>query len=179
MINLISENQKERTHREYMMRLAVIALMFMFFLVLIASIFLVPSYLVASVNAKYTQDQLEAMKSRRDPEMEKISASIQSINKNLGIFTSSLGAVSIPEDILKPIIDARGTGVTFAQMLYEKKDKIGWSVTLHGAALSREEMLTFVRNLEASGKYEKINVPIGDLIKGQNVEFDLVLVKKK
>jgi hypothetical protein len=179
MINLISPTQKERTNREYFMRLAVLALLFMFFLVLIASVFLVPSYLVANVNAKSAQDQLEMMKSHRDPEMEKISASIQSINKNLSVFTSSLDAVSVPEDILKPIIDARGTGVTFAQMLYEKKEKIGWSVTLHGSALSREEMLTFVRNLEASGKYEKINVPIGDLIKGQNVEFDLVLIKKK
>lgn len=179
MINLIPLNLKERINREYFMRLTILALCSVFFLVLITGIFLVPSYLIANVNARSAQDQLEMIKSHRDPEMEKISASIQSVNKNLLVLTSSLYTVSVPEDIFKPIIDARGTGVTFAQMLYEKKEKIGWSVTLHGSALSRQEMLIFVKNLEDSGRYEKINVPIGDLIKGQNVEFDLVLIKKK
>lgn len=183
MINLLSPQYKIESTQEYYMRLGILSVYFTTFLVVVAGIFLLPSYLAVSLDEKVKKEELATLSSSRDPELEKISVSIQSINKNLAVFREPYMPYSFSQKVLPPVLGTAHKGVTLYEFYYsvteDPKEGTIRRFSMRGDALSREELLLFVEELKKTNLFEKVDVPISNLLKDDNVSFDLSLVLKK
>lgn len=183
MINLLSPQYKIETTREYYMRLGILSMVFLIILVVVAGVFLVPSYLTASLDERVKKEELVNLKSSRDPELEKISTTIQSINKNLLVFKEPYNQESFSQGVLKSILGLQRKGVILYEFFYSvtetQKEGVVKNFSLRGDALSREELLMFIDELEKTGLFEKVDVPISNLLRGDDISFNLELKIKK
>ena len=179
MINLLSPQYKTDANREYYMRLGIVSLCFVVACVLIAIVFLIPTYLSVSVDEKIKKEELFHFTQSRDPELDKISTSIQSINKNLAVFPETFSEVSFPKQVLEPILNTKTSGVTLYEFFYSTTDPAKKVFSLRGDAVSRADLLVFVDALEETKLFEKVDVPISNLLRGDNVSFSLELTMKK
>lgn len=168
--------------REYYMRLGIVSVVFAIIIVLIAGIFLIPSYITASLDEQIKRAELVALTTSRDPELDKISGSIQSINKKLSVFKEPYVQTSFSESILMKILELDRKGVVLQEFFYAvvetPKEGTVKNFSLRGNALSREELLMFIDELEKTGLFQKVDVPISNLLKDDNISFNLDLKLK-
>lgn len=179
MINLLSPQYKIEATREYYMRLGIVSVIFVIFLVVIAGVLLVPSYASVLVDERVKKEELVHLTGTRDPELEKISKSIQLINKNLSSFSEPYTQASFSLGVLDPVLKTNRQGISIFEISYAANDPALRTLSLRGGASSRENLLTFISELEKTNLFEKIDVPISNLLRDDNVTFDLVLKLKK
>ncbi len=179
MINLLSPQYKIEITRNYYMRLGIVSVLFVIVLVLVAVVFLIPSYIAVSTEEKVKKDELTQLAQSRDPELDKISASIQSINGKLAVFSEPYVQASFPKEILAPILQIDVPGITIYEFFYTVVEPTKKTISIRGDAVSRENLLTFTEQLEKTGLFEKIDVPISNLLRGDNVSFGLDLKLKQ
>ncbi len=179
MINLLPPQYKIETMREYYMRLGIISIVFAIIIVVIAGVFLIPSFVTASLDERIKKEELVRLTTSRDPELEKISTSIQSINKKLAVFKEPYTPNTFSESILQKILGLNRKGITIHEFFYAvietPKEGTVKNFSLRGTALSREELLMFIDELEKTGLFQKVDVPISDLLKNDNISFNLDL----
>lgn len=161
------------------MRLGIVFVGFVIVIVLVSIAFLVPSYIAVSVDEKVKKDELVQLTGSRDPELEKISTIIQSINKSLGVFSEPLMYTSFSNDIIAPILNEKTEGITIYEFYYTAIDQTNKTLSIRGDAVSRENLLTFVGQLEKTELFDKVDLPISNLLRGDDVAFSLDLKLKK
>ncbi len=183
MINLLSPQYKIETTREYYMRLGILSVLFSVVLVFIAGVFLIPTYLTVSLDERVKKEELVQLTTSRDPELEKISTTIQTINKNLATFKEPYIQDSFSQGVLRSVLTLKREGVTLGEFFYAvtetQKEGVVKSFSIRGEALSRENLLMFIAELDKTELFQKVDVPISNLLKDENISFSLDLKLKK
>ncbi len=179
MINVLPQLEKKGLKHEYNLRLATVCLCNLAFLSLLASLLLLPSYMLSSTKEVYLGEQLATL-NKENPEVSLVDLNtfIVKINNTLALFNTNIVQRKISQDVIYPALDARTSNLKINQILFAEHGEIGAELDLHGVAQDRESLQAFKLALEETGKYQSVDVPISSFVKKNDIDFTITLLMK-
>lgn len=179
MINVLPLLEKRGLQREYYLRLAVVYLCNLTFLALLASVLLLPSYMLSLSKEVSLEERLAVMnKENPDVSLVDLNTFIDKINSTLALFNTNLISRNISHDVIYPVLDARTSNIKINQILFAEHGEAGAELDLHGVAQDRESLQAFKLALEKTGKYQTVDVPISSFVKKTNINFTITILMK-
>lgn len=174
MINLLPFTQKKHLARQYKMRLGSLFLLLLVLLGLAGIALLVPSYLLM-------QNKVAAAKERATLLMKNLQESSQANETNVISETKEkLAAIERESLAQKPFVlfesvtNNRSRGIRLTRFFFSAEGEDGGRVTFTGAALTRDDLISFVRELEANESFASVEFPVSNLAKSTDIDFSVV-----
>ncbi len=160
---------------EHRRRVAVIVMLLLMFSVVVAMLFIIPSFIVVWSGAGDFDDQLEATKTLVDLQRKQGGGSeIVELSERSVLLEGALvrrTATSILQDIAPRIPE----GISVRQFSYSLRDK-DVSVSVLGTASTRAALIAFGDALRQSPLFSRVDVPVSSLAKNENIDFTLTLL---
>ncbi len=171
MINLLPPEGKKRVIKNYWLRV------FSVYFTLLGSAFfvtlalLLPTYFYVS----YQIDALGTSISNEDAEsLKKIETSITDAN-NISELLLHTPHVVNDTKIINEITSFSDGLVSIGTIKIQKKDRKVTEVTVSGRALNRSSLVSFRDSAEQHEFFDKVNLPLSNLAKDQDIPFSLTL----
>ena len=172
MINLLPYEDKKKVEREALKRFAIVALSAVSFTFLFGIIAVSPLYF--SLRAE-GENLLRAEKFSLEgaplARLKSVEGDISKLNLELAVLESAVGK-KLPSDSFRKIINSKPAGISIAGISFRNLlalDPV--RVSLSGKAAKREDLVLFQKILEDSGLYKKIDSPISNILKKNDIEF--------
>ncbi|HET8575364.1 MAG TPA: PilN domain-containing protein [Candidatus Paceibacterota bacterium] len=182
MINLLPQVEKEKLRREYFLRLAVIALISLFFLLLIACVLLMPTFLLTHSKLSITQNEAVALKhSTAGVQKAQYEAVVKQTNDRVNQLLNAPAELQM-RDLVRSILGVRGDRITLSAFVYQSAvaGSKGESarIQIQGVAKNRDELIAFQTRLQSSGHFSDVSLPISSLVSDTNIPFTMDLTPK-
>jgi hypothetical protein len=178
MINLLPVEEKKKIAADYRVRIATFYLYSAGIILVIASVALLPSYFLASLKERLTSGKWESLKNLPVPEPDKETVQgIKDVNAKTSLIQNSeKSKFPVLESAFDEVIYQKMPDIKLTAIDYEK-DKDGVKkISLRGLAPDRERLLLFRQALEADKIFSKVDLPISNFVKGENIDFSLNLI---
>lgn len=178
MINLIPNQEKKKKVKDFYFRLSIIFFLALGICILFASVSILPSYFISSVNKNLANIKLEMQK--KEPILlidQNFLTIIEDLNKKLDLIENvQKNKYLVSEKVINQIVLRKMSDIKINQISYENNLPGGKTISIHGIAPSRERLLLFRRALEDDVSFKKIDLPISNFTKGSNIEFYLNII---
>jgi hypothetical protein len=173
MFNLLPDELKRKVAREYARRRTIVMLLALIFVLIAGIIGLLPSYLLSLVRhsdaVERTRILGEARKVGDEPDLQ---AWLSEINQRLGLLSPRLDT-DRPSDFIDEILQEKIPGIRLTRFSWTKlEDQI--TLATSGTALDRVTLITFQNNLNASGHFSEIALPVSNLAQDKDLEFQIL-----
>src|ERR1035437_378068 len=156
---------------EYRVRFFIVFLFFISLAILIASVFLFPSYLVSSLNEKSAVANAQSANSGIATNTTPIIAGLSSAG-SLVTTISSFVSPPLSKIILRiATLRSRGISITSFGISYASSDHS--TVVIKGLAATRGDLVTFRDILEGDHVFAGVEVPISDLASASHIQFSM------
>lgn len=180
MINVLPEQEKIDLRREYYMRVATVSLNILTLLSLLASLLLVPPYILSASKENSVKNTL-AIINNENPEisLNDLNTFIEKINSTLSLFINNTVKRNVLEDVYMPVLNSQPSNISIAQLLFAEHGGNGVAeLDLHGVAQDRDALQSFKDILIKSGKFTSVDIPISSFVKKNNIDFTVTLILK-
>ncbi len=178
MINLIPKEEREKKSKDFHLRVVVVSLVTFGFSMLVAALFILPSYFTSFIEKNSFDKKIEVQKNEPIPlpdqnalmaieDLKNKMNLIENVNKNKSTFS---------ERILNKILLKNMSGIKITGILYKNDAQTGEVVNINGVAISRDSLLLFRRALENDTAFSKIDLPVSNFVKGSDIKFSLSLI---
>jgi hypothetical protein len=171
MFNLLPENEKKKIKKEYLFRFFAIALSFFLATAVIASVFLLPSYVFSLVKEhSVTVKNDELRRSIATNDSEAMTRTVSDIRGKINMFkpTQSLYVY----ELIGQIISLRPQSVTLSSLdIVRNTDE--FLISIRGNAGTRDDLLVFQNKLETNKNIRKVELPVSDLLREKNIDFSI------
>lgn len=175
MANLLTTQQKKKTHREWKLRFLFVALWGIFILFVCGTLFLVPSYILVRSKEHAIEDRIESTKAliaSRDGDI--VHAAAEETRVHLEQLSTYLFDVTTPLETIEMVTNAQDASITLFDIAYEEGEEKGVvSVSLVGVADTRDTLLSFVDRLEAEERIIAVNLPLSHLAERVDISFQI------
>jgi hypothetical protein len=180
MINLIPTEEQKGITKGFYLRLIVVFFGLLAFCAFVASVALVPAYLLALNKERIANSKLEIQKSETIPQLDKDTVKlIKEIDGKMKTVEDSIkDKFLVSERVINQVIASKMSDIKITRISFEDIPVDGKKVGVYGTAPSRERLLLFRRSLEENPEFSKVDLPVSNFIKGANIEFYLSLVLK-
>ncbi len=175
MFNVLPENIKREIKSNYRMRLIVVCLLIIIVVQVSALVFMLPSWVSSYYRQKDVANRAEKMNQNLPAiDMTAIDSEIKSTNFKLKILTSTL---EYPEIIpyINLILENKTNSIKLNSLTYTLPNQSSAKFNLNGVADSRDALLAFVKNIQNTGKFKAVDLPISNFAKDKNIRFSLDL----
>lgn len=178
-INILPISEKKIVYREYVMRLFT-TLFNLTALVVIFSVFLLfPSYFLSKSEESMLEAKLEDF-NKQNPElinsnMDKI---IGDINSKLDTLSKKESSYKVSENVLNNILSIRTEGITFSQILFNKKAADSSILEIHGIATSRDALRNFKTALDNNPSFSSVELPVSNFLEKADLNFIISITMK-
>lgn len=172
MFKLLTEEERQKVMYEYTIRRTIVML-FAFILVLVVGIIgLLPSYALSNARQNEVLERTRMMGSSGERRNEaELQAWLVDINRKLQALSPKLDGEQ-PSDFIERLLDQRTTGLRITGFsLSRVEDKITLSAS--GIALDRQTLITFENRINSSGYFSEVILPISNLAKDRNIDFQI------
>ncbi len=175
MINLIPNEEKKIIIKDFYYRLVIVILLVLAFVILIASISLLPSYFISSVKKNISTEKLNTEEININN--EKIFSTISDIDKKLSLLEKTeQEKFLVSERVINEILSKKISGIKITQIYFEDNEIDGRKISIRGTAPSRERLSLFSTTLENNSLFKEVDLPISNFVKGYNIQFYLTLI---
>lgn len=174
MLNFLPEEERKRIKGVYRTQLAVIALVFLFVTISIATAFLIPSNILMKTRADVVRERTENITQSLTENGE---ATPEAQITDIRLKMNALRVMSItkyPSDLLQDILSARPEEVTFNRISYSFKD-LSQSFQITGNSRTRSALLSFENTLKGVEWVSAAVVPIQYLAKEVDIDFSMTI----
>lgn len=179
-MNLLPPEIKSEIAKKRRRRFIVVLGMFAAAALLVSIILLLPSFFMFSFQEKYLDIQLASIK--QSGELEKageIGKIAGELNKKSELILWGKAQSRPASSYLLKIVELEPAGVSLNTFNFSRnKNKGTAEFSLAGTAEERGDLLTFVKKLEASRNFSKVNSPVSNLLAERNFNFSLILELK-
>lgn len=171
-LNLLSEQKKEELQKKILLEFTTTILELLFSITVLAAIILLASKIILqnSFNEAIAQSTL-------------ITASYGAINQEIRKLNTEIEQIDHLErdrvlwtDFLTHFAESTPSEITIKSLSLNAQDK---NILISGKATTRMGLLAFIKNLEASGLYTKIESPISNIFERTDINFTLNAVLNK
>ncbi|MDO8728920.1 MAG: hypothetical protein Q7K26_03420 [bacterium] len=172
MFKLLTEEERHKVVHEYVMHRTIVILCGLILVVVTGIIGLLPSYVLSNVRQNEILERSNITgrfeQSKNEPNLQ---VWLTETNQKLQVFSPALDKER-PSDFINKILDQKVKGVSITGFLLMKvKDKINLSV--NGVALDRQSLITFKNRINSSGYFSEVVLPISNLAKDRNIDFQI------
>jgi len=175
MFNLLPENLKSFIRSEYKMRRLVLALFFVILIELSLLIFLFPTWLESGARERAVVKQSDlASESLKNSDINPATSVIKDTNIKLSVLNTALNYPELTP-LVDKILDQKTSSISVTQITYNTVSTSTASITLSGVSKTRESLVAFVKKLQDTNSFKKVDLPISNLAKDKNIEFSLNL----
>lgn len=175
MINLLPYEDRKKIRQESLRRFLVIAI-FETSLVLFAGILLIFPVSFSFKSQKDGLEREESVSRQGAPldQLKEVEKEIKKLNSELTLLeaASKSGEVS---DIFIKIMDSKPAGISIDEFLYSRQSK---KILLAGNAAVRDDLVKFQEVLGSLEFSEKLESPLSNILKRENVDFSINLYIK-
>lgn len=172
IFKLLTEEEKQKVVHKYAMHRAVVMLSAFIFVLVAGIIGLLPSYVLSNArqNEALARTRIVNSPGQIDNELA-LQAWLKETNQKLQVLSPALDTdrpSSFVERVLnQKVVDVRVTGFSWTRV----KDKITLSV--NGIALDRQALITFEDKINSSGYFSEVALPISNLAKDRDIDFQI------
>lgn len=180
MINLLPDDEIKKLGRERLGRFAVVTGFSLSAIVALGVLLLLPSYLSLLGEKQEVGRELELARRRLyASEVDYIEGEIANFNAKLEASETNEKEIHSATLILEKVLLLRPAAMRFERVSYESAALAAPErISLQGHTSSRQELLDFIKRLEDSGLFKKINSPISNLLREKNIDFSLLLERE-
>lgn len=176
LTNLLPSHRKRFLSRDYLYRLAVVALWLLILLVVIHGLLLVPAYLYAHQQIKGREEQLAALQAAQNAatgdELRARVGALEAKAKQLSVLgTQASASGAVRAVLVAPRTGVRLQGITYAPSTKPAEHKM----TLNGVASTRDALQRYIEALDTLPFVEKAELPISAYAKERDIEFTITL----
>ncbi|MFZ2484549.1 MAG: PilN domain-containing protein [Minisyncoccia bacterium] len=172
MFKLLTEEERQKVVREYVIHRAVVILS-VFVVVLAASLIgILPSYLLSNARKSDVLERTRIMGiSRQNGDTSDLETWLSKINYKLKILSPGLD-VDRPSDFIDKVLEEKLGGISVNGLSWSKE---GGEVTLSisGMATDRQTLINFQDRIENSEYFSKATLPISNLAKDRDIDFQI------
>jgi Tfp pilus assembly protein PilN len=178
MINLIPIKEKEDLRNDFYFRFLTMVFSMLCFSVFVLLVVILPSYLISLESRISNGQALEKQKNEIMPEIDQQAlVSIKDLNDKLNLLEEARNNKYVfSEKVINEIILKKVPGIKINKFFYQNDSLEGRKVNITGIAENREQLLLFRMTLENDKFFEKVDLPISNFVKGNNIEFSLNLI---
>ena len=171
MFSLLPEKNKKNLKKEYLVRYIILILLMGIFCIFIFIVSLVPAYINVNLNKKLIETSL------KEQNNEKESLSADEADRIFDVLEKQTSFLirqqQLTSFVLTNITEHLDTGISILKLYGSYDNKEGWTIKIDGTANSREGLSAFVDRIKADGQFKKINLPVSDLVKSENINFSI------
>lgn len=179
IVNVLPEGNKASIKKEYWKRFFVT---FIFLCSLILSIFtllLLPSYFFSVSKQQIVEARLDEFNAKnKDLTSKDLDKAIADINSKLILLSSAKSSYSVHDDILGMVLSSKPAGVTFSQILFNKRKDKSLALEIHGNAQDRIALRNFKSAIDSNPKIASSDLPISNFLEKTNISFTISIVMK-
>lgn len=186
VINILPAHEKKIIHKEYWIRFFTILLNLLVVASIVASLLLFPSYFLAQSKESLVESKLDAFnKENPDLSNSNIDNITNDINSKLEMLNNAAIPYEVSDNVLNNIINSRTDGITFSQILFDKKtikvsglDQKVSVLEIHGIATNRDTLRNFKTALDSNTSFSKVDLPISDFLEKIDLNFTITITMK-
>lgn len=169
MINLIPPEGFKVLKREYLLRVGATSGFIVGVVLLALTASLAPTYILTSAQIKEYKTRIDNVGDEAQSfiDAQKEVEKTQTLLVQLYASTSS----SLASNSIREIERIAPDGITFKAFNIENTQGVAKTVQLQGIASTRETLIRFKNQLEASESFEKAEIPIADFARDVNLPF--------
>jgi hypothetical protein len=175
LTNLLPKDLLAAFHRDYYLRVAVVAVSMVAVLVVIHGVLLIPSYL-------YVQQQLGVQKEALARLAQaKVSDTENQLNQRLGnisseaTYLSGLSKTPTSSGVIQAILAVPRPGIQISGFSFASQKGAQPSLQITGVASTRETLRSYDQALSALPFVSNVNLPISDYAQANNINFSIDL----
>jgi hypothetical protein len=145
---------------------------------LIASIAILPSYFLSSVEKNSVNVKLELQKKEPVPLLDEDTLkTIEDLKNKLNLIENvPKKEETFSQKVINEIILKKMPNIKIKEISYQNNGNKGKIINVNGIAPNREVLLSFRRALEDDASFSKVDLPISNFVKGTNIRFYLSLI---
>lgn len=183
MPNLLTEEKKKDIFREFILRLVIVFLTFLFASFCLLIILIIPSYVLSQVKGTGVANEVKIFKETIEFRESNTPLIL------LGNEKIKLAALQSVEEIdfsalVVSVIQKKPIGIKLEKFFYEKiviegdssKNKIKFVV--NGVAEERAILIDFINRLKQEENFISVNFPVSNLLKGDSIDFSIEILVK-
>ena len=175
MFNLLPESLKTEIKKEYHLRRAVVVFAFLVFIGGTFLIFLFPSWIISFYKEKQISQQAEQNnQASLLTEVGEVNTNIKNINLELQTINASLEYKKIIP-FINSVLLKKTRSITLNEITYNSSDPQNSTILIEGVSSTRNSLLAFVKSLEDSQAFKKVDLPISNFAKDRNINFSISL----
>ncbi len=175
MFNLLPNQEKKLREREYRLRLVTVSLLLFGALGTIASVLLIPSFVVSSQKEKLAILENESLKK------EIASRSQDNLSEILKVAGDQVKALDVGSripygfELVSDVVSSKTFKIKLYGMDISRSEDAKRVVKLTGRASDREALLSFARILEKGTNFSRVDVPVSNFADESNIDFFISL----
>ena len=171
MFNLLPDNLKKKIKTEYKLRRLTVLLAFIIFLQISLLIFIFPSWIISVFREKEAILERDMMnQSLLSQNTNSAGLTIAGINAKLNIISNTTEYLKVVP-IVNTILSNKTESIHLNGLSYTSINASTSALTIQGVSTTRQSLVSFVKSLEKSGVFKKVNLPVSNLAKDKNINF--------
>lgn len=177
MINLIPSQEKKIISKAFYLRFVVVTFWVFTILMLLSSIILLPSFFYSNLKKGLVLDQIELQKRNPPVELEQGAETlVKDLENKLTLMQKFQNdKFLISDKIINKIQTKQNENIKITEINYVNDKTKGKTLELRGVAVTRDDLLFFKNNFDKDPDFKKIELPISNFIKSNNIQFNLIL----
>lgn len=179
IVNVLPLKEKKVLRQKYWARLITMFLSLSIMIEVLLIILLAPSYLFSLSKQRLAESRIESF-NIINPEIEiiTIDSVIKDINTKLSILSRKNLNQQIGQGVFGWLLENRPKGVSYSQMLYNKRTDGSLVVDIHGTAEDRFILGSLKSILDNNPDYTEVNLPISNFLEKTNLNFTISIILK-
>jgi len=165
-LNLLPPEKRKILYNVYLLYFVKVVAELLLFYSAIVAVFLIWARIVLDENLT----QFQAKTTLIETESKGINEQLMKINETLKqVNVANTAYIDLSKKI-EELYNIKNTGIILSGIDIEKSTE---RIIIQGNAVSRQNLLDYQKNLEASGLVKNLNIPISMLTAKENIDFEI------
>jgi hypothetical protein len=178
MYKLLTEEKKAMLARVYAHRRTAVILIALDVVMVIGMVGLLPSYVLSDARRQEVAERTKIMEGLSSSEDEQeLQAWLDSLNAKLKAL-SPTEDTDRPSELIEKILGERSDGIRLTSFVWSKEGGEAL-VSVSGIGRDRQSLIAFESRLNASGHFGRVTLPISNLAKDKDINFQVKLSLQK
>jgi type IV pilus assembly protein PilM len=188
VVNILPQEEKRILRRNYWARYFSVFSGWVALVGVVSIFLLIPSYFMSESQEKLVESKLEAFNIENpNPINSNIEKIISDINAKLDLIVKAEPPYKVSEKVLNNILESRTAGITYSQILFNKKmtkaSKTSPSkeiavLEIRGVATNRDTLRNFKTSLDSNPNFAEVVLPVSSFLGKENLDFTISITMK-
>jgi hypothetical protein len=175
MFYFLPPHERKELKREYTSRLLVVMLSFSFVAIILASVFLLPSYVIS----KEKFDEVSIRNKELTATLE--SGGKSGFNEALSAAKKDMKLLAVSNELgmvefIQKIAKKKNSSITIDNIRFVRKVEGGSEIQITGNAVTRDALISFEKELSSEPLFTTVDFPESLLAKARNVDFSITII---